>query len=286
MLEDIVTELENYMVFGDSFAGMNLTQAALNNAKVMALAYLKRLLIASAEDALEAIDELNHPDLRNRLIENLSKDEHYFISPDLGSVTVFNPELAGTWDDLVSGQVAGGGGGPAPQPQRLFCWKYGIYIPEREGGRRASRFDDYPTYTEVIQLRLSAWGDKAPYWMFLEHGNAGGAPAYPSFNGTGFIAKVQGMAPGIMRQAANLAEREMLDQMDLAIKEQLDTPTRRTTVELGYIPFTPEAASKVGVSVRLTKAGEVYYQLRVNGRFGRKLEVGQFVEELGRVFTP
>jgi len=286
MLEDIVTELENYMVFGDSFARMNLTQAALNNARVIALARIKAQLINAAEEALETIDEFNHPDLHNRLIENLSKDEHYFVSPDLGSAIVFNPELAGSWDDLVSGQVAGGGGGPAPQPQRLFCWKYGIYIPEREGGRRASKFDDYPTYTEVIQARLSAWGDKAPYWMFLEYGNAGGAPAYPSFSGTGFIARVQGMVPRIIRRAADIAEREMLDQMELAIEEQLSTPTRRVAVELGYIPFAPEAVSKVGVSTRLTKAGEIYYQLRVGGRFGRRIEAGQFVEELGGVFTP
>jgi len=285
MLEDIITELENYMVFGDSFAGMNLTQAALNNARVIALAKIKAQLINAAEEALETVEEFQYPDLQTRLIENLSKDAHYYVSPDLGSAFVFNPELAGSWDDLVSGQVAGGGGGASPQPKRLFCWKYGIYIPEREGGRRASKFDDYPTYTEVIQARLSAWGDKAPYWMFLEYGNAGGAPAYPTFSGTGFIASVKGMVPGIINHATKLAEREMLDQMELAIKEQLDNPTRRVTAELGYIPYAPGATSKVGVSIKLTKAGEVYYQLRVNGHFGRRIEVEQFVEELGGVFT-
>lgn len=286
MLEDIVTELDNFIYIGEVFTGMNLTQAALNNARVMALARLKAELIASAEDALGTVEEFSHPALYTQLIENLSKDEHYFISPDLGSAIIFDPNLAGTWDDLVAGQVAGGGGGSAPQQQRLFCWKYGIYIPEREGGRRGSGFADYPTYSEVIQARISTWGDKAPYWMFLEYGNVGGAPAYPSFSGTGFVARVQSRVPEIIRQAADIAEREMLEQIEVGVGLQLDTPTRRVKVELGYIPITPEAATKVGVSIRLTKAGEVYYQLRINGRFGRKIESGQFIKELGRVFTP
>jgi hypothetical protein len=43
------------------------------------------------------------------------------------------------------------------------------------------------TYQETISLRMAAWGDKAPYWYFLENGNVNSDYAFPTFKNTSFF---------------------------------------------------------------------------------------------------
>jgi len=279
--------LENSFKFGDQFSNMDIAGRTMLNARMLAEDSIRELLLNSADAAIEATPEFQYAPLRDRLIENLSHWEHYHISSNLSSVKIFDEAHAGTASDLTAGQLAGGGSRTAPQKLRLFCWKFGIYIPSREGGTAPfKQFKDYPSYQEVINKRLAAWGDKAPYWYFLEWGNAGGSPAYPSFAGTGFIARVLGQVPGIISNALDDTVAEMQYGLDEAIREFLSNPEQETRAELGYIPVATVAETKYGVSVRTKKSGELYYMLRINGRFARAVSPGEIVPEMGRRFTP
>jgi hypothetical protein len=59
---------------------------------------------------------------------------------------------------------------------------------------RAARFWEnkvWPSdemYDDTIALRFQIWGDKAPYWYFLEHGNYASTYAHPKFTQTNFLS--------------------------------------------------------------------------------------------------
>ncbi len=175
-------------------------------------------LISSATDAMQSLSEYNNPEARplvDQFLNNLlARDEegrpvHVRVSIN-GDVKVFNEEFAGTYEDLIAGQRVGAVGKITnPQSIRYRFWKYGIYMPDVEG-RDVPSYQEWfekgkaklPSYHEIIHARLSAWGDKAPYWYFIEYGNVSLAKkAYPLIRGTRFIYKTRRRMERIVPQA-------------------------------------------------------------------------------------
>jgi len=257
--------------FANQFSESEMNTALQNNIGEIALDIARDRLIGAAMDAIEMTPEFQYPPLRERLLENLQDSRHYKIGSGTNLI-IFDEEVAGTINDLEEGQQAAWEGATGTPAQRLFCWTYGIYKPAREGLDRWSRFDDYPTYQQVIDVRLETWGDKAPYWIFLNDGNAGGA-AYPSFSGTAFVDKVRAMAPEILRIAGEYAAADLEEQLGSAIEEQLDKP--EIVIQTGFTrtAFGSTASGVVQVERRESRSG-IWYMLVIGGRYAGRIQPG------------
>jgi hypothetical protein len=156
-------------------------------------------LLDNAERAMYSIPEYAAPQaapLRERLLDNLGSMRgdgyvHVMVSPN-GDLYFFDEEFAGTEADFEDAKWISKHN-QNPEMKRIL-WKYGIYKPSVEGAsnettspRMRKAMQNLPTYEEVIERRLDIWEDKAPYWYFIENGNAGGGREYPSFSGTFFL---------------------------------------------------------------------------------------------------
>lgn len=291
MFEELLDTLDEYQKFGSQLGAIQdgILEATTANAKVIAEGFAYRALKQAASDAIAVTDEFQYPLLRDHLLRNLEDPRHY-VAGD-ATLRIFDEAAGGTIADLKEGQEAAWKSNAGTPEQRLFCWTYGIYKPAREGGLvkpkdGRDRFEDYPSYREIINIRLGTWGDKAPYWIFLEHGNQG-EQAYPTFSGTGFIAKVRARADEFMNTATEVATKEMRRQLEAAIGELVDTGVA-PPVFIGRIPFGQTPAGQLAqVDIRRkTRAGGVYYQLVIGGRYGRGITPGEFISEVGKVFQP
>lgn len=287
MLNDLKQLLDEYQDFGDEVSAVaeGIYEAVYNNAAVMAESFAYKALRTAAREALEATEELSYPSLRDHLLDNLNDPRHYVC--DGQTLRIFDEDVGGSIADLKEGQEAAwvtAGGTPE---QRLFCWTYGIYKPAREGGQvhpieGKDKFANYPSYAEIIEIRLTTWGDKAPYWIFLEHGNQGEA-AYPTFPGTGFVRKTQARAQEFLDKAHEIAERELRRQLEDAVGEVITTG-KSVPVYIGRVPLgETEVGKLVQAEAREATIG-VYYQLIVGGKYGRKITPGEFLSEVGKVF--
>jgi len=274
---DEIKMLGHLVEFGENFpSDSELIDAANNNAREMVLRQLKDELYRAAEEAIASIDEFQYPPLRDRLLANILKDEHYYISPDLSYATVFNEDVAGSVGDLVTGQQAAWRSAGGTPRERLFGWKFGIYLPFKgySYGGSNNKFEDYPSYQDVINIRLDVWGDKAPYWRFLEWGNAGGGEAYPTFEGRNFIAQTTAKINGILITAKEAAYSDIANAMEYAVEEQIRNADRGTTrVYIGRISFGRVGGKLVQVEAKVGRAG-VWYQLVVGGRYSGKITPG------------
>lgn len=275
--DKLIRQLENLAAFSKQFENVDLDTAIRENARQKALGRIQTRLVEVAELAINSIEEFQYEPLKDRFMENVRNPGHVYITHDLVIARVFNPKVGGTIQDLKSGLYQSS----APHAQRLKVWQYGIYMPGREGGRRSKKYEKLPTYIEVIDERLAAWGDKAPFWIFIESGNQSGDEAYPSFSGTGFIAQVTGEADGILQQAVEEAKRELKTGLEQAVIEQLSKPTTITRTELKRIDVnrTPEGKLRQ-IAVKESIAG-VYYQWVIGGLFAKKLtpaEITTYIE--------
>lgn len=156
------------------------------------------------------------------LLDNLEKSGHVIINKETGDLEIlFNEEIAGTESDFHKADY---GGSERTAAQRAVSWKYGIYKPEIEGFTPAG-FDtsSLPSYSEVIDERLEAWGDKAPYWYFIEHGNFGGDRQYPTVQPTNFIGQLrldaQAAMPDLLEAIGIVAGEVAAQDIDRSIRE-------------------------------------------------------------------
>jgi len=291
MLEDVLNELDRFIYFGSQFDTMNIDSAIRSNAKYLAESRIRDYMLKMAEEAINTIEEFQYPPLEERLMENLLNWEHYYVSPDLRGAKVFNEQIAGMPSDILEGQIAGGGPGTGTPEQNLFVWMFGIYKPAREGGPRAFvtkknksvSFEELPTYEEVIKARLDAWGTKAPYWIFLEYGNASGAPAYPSFAGTGFISKVRAEVPAIVSEALDDVAEDMVHSIEDAVGFQFENPNESVPVVLDQVRYESPGPS-VHVEARTSKTG-IWFMLKVRGRYVGRIRPGERLPT-GEIFSP
>jgi hypothetical protein len=173
--------------------------------------------IEAAVDAMDRTPEYSTAEagpLRNQLIRNLStvagdgRPVHIRINSE-GRVDIFDEDFAGTAGDFAQARHPS----KNPQQTRYRFWKYGIYARDVTGDYEPSSqtwfneaVDNLPSYGEIIDERLSVWGEKAPYWYFIEYGTAGGGRGWPSFPGTFFIRNFKNRA----REAVNNIKNDII----------------------------------------------------------------------------
>jgi hypothetical protein len=288
MFEDLIQEFDVLSKYVAQYDYAEMDLAIRGNIAVASEEALKNELLKSAEAALTSVSEFNYPAYRKQLLSNLQKPGHYYVSLGLKSFQVFDPQLAGDYSDILAGQRAGGGPGSGTPKQNYNFWKYGIYMPGRMGwGDKARKMgieiDKYPNYDEIIEMRIDEWGDKAPFWVFLEFGNQGGGLAYPSFPGTGFIQRVRNAANSIIKEIADKEYKRWIDGVAGVTGDQLTNTENVNTVSIRGKPYKGE---QYYIEERVSSKGNVWYQLVTPGRFMRKVEPGEYVKEIGSVFRP
>lgn len=228
------------------------------------------LVNALVEDAIDAMDKTPEysvaeaEPLRNRLIQNLSaiggdgRPVHVRITED-GNTYIFDEQFAGTAGDFAQAKH----NSKNPQPLRYRFWKYGIYARDVTGNYEPSTVpwfekavDKLPSYSEIIAERLSVWGNKAPYWYFIEHGVTGGGVGYPSFPGTNFISKFDHKAKEAVRKLQDDILREFTESASEAV-------SKAATEGIKQIPISDtEILAKA-----VRKNGNSIWQRREKGRF-------------------
>jgi hypothetical protein len=186
------------------------------------------ILLSNLADAIFESGEYNDPAFVDMLMSVFS-DPAMIIYTRTG-VDIKNPAMliAGNWGDLWQGIHAARaelGLGMLDREKAALFWKERIYRPAREGLVRPAFFKkntgyykgakrgekiayDYSAYgimkyRATIEARMAAWGGKAPYWLWLNYGNAGGGE-YPTVKPTEFVEKSE-------VQINILLEAEMLD---------------------------------------------------------------------------
>ena len=177
---------------------------------------------------MQKIAEYNeNPELQSHLISNLQGNKHVEV---VGGeiVRVINVEAIGDYSDVQEGQEAAwelSPYSPANHPGlRSLFWR-AIYTGNAnvflEKGFKWANFD--PTLKDIIlAARLSAWGDKAPYWMFIEWGTVAGGKGdgtpYPNFSGEHPVSKTEAAASDIAKRMISeyirAAEKELVKEAD------------------------------------------------------------------------
>lgn len=187
---------------------------------------IRGVLVSNFGSALNNISEFSSEqgrDLRKHLMENVYYGDHVVVTG--GSIVqLWNVAYAGDYSDITQGQQAAWGLSPkSPSPQqwaRNIFWA-AIYTGIPPGNFKWKAFDD-ALYDRIISARLAAWGDKAPYWIFVEFGTAVGLGAgrpYPSYDGQQPIYKTRLAAPGIAQRLVDAYIR----QLEEAVIESSET---------------------------------------------------------------
>lgn len=151
---------------------------------------VREMLYSNFVNALNAIDEYSGPGgqiLKDHLLDNVIFGDHVQVNG--GRVTqVWNTNYAGDWTDVRRGQEAAWALSPkSPNDSpywRSFYWKF-IYLGVPPSKLEWKSFDDN-LYNEIIEARMAAWGEQAPYWIFVEFGTTAGdgeGTPYPQFSG-------------------------------------------------------------------------------------------------------
>lgn len=170
------------------------------------------ILANNLEAAIVQSGEYNYPEFRERLFAVFTNPE--ILEYTRSGVDILNPayRIAGSPGDLQQGIDAARaelGVGTLSRENAALFWKERIYRPAREGLKRPRFFKknigfykgakrgqripyDYAAYgimryEETIGARLSAWGDKAPFWIWLNFGNIGEGGEYPAVPPTRFV---------------------------------------------------------------------------------------------------
>jgi hypothetical protein len=277
MFRELRNLLHKWEGFGKQFYGLDLERLVKRNAKETAEIRIQNELIRQANNACTIVTEFNYPPLKERLIENLKKPGHVWVSMNLRDFRVVNENLLGGPTELIEGQRAAWGPKTAMKShsERLFAWTYGIYKPSREGTasyKYAKWFEDLPSYEEVIRRRLDYWGEQAPYWYLIEEGNMGQG-AYPTFQGYPFVENTRAQAPGIIADSLQDATQQMRSDLQYAFDQQ-QRKDRVVKVGVGRTAIGTSGGKQYAVQ-RHEQAGTVWYQLVIDGRFGPKVGVGE-----------
>lgn len=223
--------------------------------------------VEKAIDAMDGTPEYSVSEaepLRARLIQNLSstagdgRPVHIRINED-GGTRIFDKQFAGTAADFAQAKYLSS----KPQPLRYRFWKYGIYARDVTGNYTPSTVpwfndavDRLPSYSEIIQRRLSDWGNKAPYWYFIEHGVAGGGIGYPSFPGTNFIEKFKGRAREATKKLRSAILRQYAESASQAVMRA--ATEGKTQVRISDTEILAKA---------IRENGDAIWQRREKGKF-------------------
>lgn len=195
------------------------------------------IVMSELISAINSTDEFSRPPLKNGLISAFSKDE--LVKVTLNGDIYFNAEeVAGDsgdfWDGVNYARAAMGAGGKNRTPeQRANYWRIMVY-PSYGGGATGYEHEydaegvdaDEDLWSKTIAWRFSAWGDLAPYWIFLEHGNHGSSYAYPRNRATNFLYKARNKAQGIFDMALSEVEIEASNLVEDALAQFIENPEK------------------------------------------------------------
>lgn len=206
------------------------------------------ILLDELGRAIVASKEYNDPIFRGQL-------ERVFSNPAMikigRKVDILSRAyiLAGTWADLkygVEGAKAILGLGILGKAKALEFWKHRIYRPAREGLKMPRRFKknkgfyktakkgqripfDYQSYaftkySRTLAARKSFWGNKAPYWLWLNFGNAQGGGAYPKVSPTNFIGQAERRINQLLEQRIIEITNEFSEAISREVEAFLRNP--------------------------------------------------------------
>ena len=180
------------------------------------------------EKAMQVIPEYNdNEELRTHLILNLQTNKHVEVSNG-EVIRIINVDAIGDYNDVRAGQEAAWELSPMSPNQnpyfRSLFWK-AIYLGDAgvflSKGIKWDNFDP-AMYDWIMDARMGAWGDKAPYWMFIEWGTIPGGQSdgtpYPQFSGEHPVGKTESVAGDIAKRAISdyirETERELAKDAD------------------------------------------------------------------------
>lgn len=249
------------------------------NVAMCAEAKLRKAMLKHLEDAIGKSKEYLFPGFAEKLRENFRSRRHYYVSNDLTTIQVIDRQYAGTYSDFRQGQIAAWGPktATASRSERAAVWKWGIYKPAREGMTLykdfITRFGDLPSYSEIIETRFRVWGEKVPYWYFLNYGT--GDLAYPAFGGYNFVEKTKLEVPRIINECTKQEIEEFKRDIGFVAEKVLSWETgTKTETHKVY-------GEKISIIRHVEETGLVWYQLRIGGSFrervypGRQIVVGE-----------
>jgi len=273
MFEDLIGRLDEWAQLGRQIPSTHMLERHIRlNIRQCVQNRMKDIMLDEVTRAISMVNEFQYEPLRQRLIRNFEDDRHYWISDNLTDFRVVNESIAGTRSDLIEGQRAAWGPNTAgaTQEQRLFVWKSGIYKPGREGKSQLKKFENLPSYDEIMAIRLRTWGQKAPYWILLNDGNAGGAPAYPTFEGTNFVEKARARVRRAVVECTEAATSRLVSDIEYVVEEVVRQQDTRTYVGRAY---------GHNISIQRQSWG---YQLVIDGKFDKRIYPGERILIEGR----
>ncbi len=203
MFEDTSAIIKNINLKVDNILSVNYEDVTQKDIDAVLRNVVQEMLVEYGRQAAIATVEYAYPPLLERLEENLSNPEHVVVENGR-VIKFFDEEIAGTAQDFYGGvEETGGHTGTAQAPA---IWRYGIYTPASfwRGGKGSKVYKSLPSYEEVISERLDAWGDKAPYWYLIEHGNAGGGREFPTVRPTNFLKTLARAISKLQRIASDV----------------------------------------------------------------------------------
>lgn len=173
-----------------------------------ALGRVQNRIIATISSSIkEAIS--GHPEysrygwMQAELITAFNNPDVIRIDPNTGVVDLFTGanEEVGDWEKFWEGyalalaEVSPGAEKATPETRRRI-WKEFVWPNDYQLSRTLSK-------------RRQAWGDKKPWWLWLEYGNDGLEGAWPeNFPATGFLFKAQYNAREIFNRALEMVQNE------------------------------------------------------------------------------
>ena len=212
MFEDIQQTLDDISNRVNTLINIDYNELNQKNVDSALKTVLSEMLVEAGEEAAKQTVEYAYEPLLQRLLENLSNPDHIYVRG--GKVLkFFDLDIAGDYDTFLSGvEEAGGHTLTAIAPK---IWKYGIYAPVS----KSFNLDSLPDYSEVISERLAAWGDKAPFWYFIEFGNMSYDRAFPQIQPTYFLQKFERVVRRIENLAVDIFSSLMQNFLDAEVQQ-------------------------------------------------------------------
>lgn len=230
------------------FAGSTEMLAAMvkdgiiDDAYAVLLRHLQAAIVNSKEYAI--------PEFSTQLIKVFSRPGIITITKDKVDIYRGALAIAGNWGDLWGGidkaRASLDAGERMDRTHALAFWKERIYRPAREGLKRPQFFKknlgfyktakkgqripfDYASYGimkygETLRKRLGFWGDRAPYWLWLNFGNAQSGQGYPMVQPTHFIESSEMEIDALYRQEVIKVTDEFTEAVSDEVEAFLQNP--------------------------------------------------------------
>jgi len=177
-------------------------------------------------------NEFRRPLLKDKLLQVFN---NYDIIQVAGGTFFFDADtIAGDWNDFSDGITKARSQLPpgkalTPEQKSQF-WRVAVYPSySAQSGIGPDTMGDYEKeegdlWSQTISFRQIAWGDKAPYWLILEYGNAENKLAYPHTEPSRFLSKATHRADALFKSAVREVEAESSNLLEDAAVEYANNP--------------------------------------------------------------